>query len=60
MLKFFTNPASKYAYLRSLERENFMIWPTPGRGELVEGIKIKKILKFVPSLLLISVTQDSH
>ena len=56
MLRFFTIPASKYAYLRLLERENFMIWPTPGRGELVEGIKIKKILKFVPSSLLISVT----
>ena len=43
MLKFFTNPASKYAYLRSLERANFIIWPTPGRGESVKGIKIKKI-----------------
>ena len=56
MLKFFTNPASKYAYLRSLKGENFMMWPTPGESELVEGIKIKKILKFVPSRLLISLT----
>ena len=56
MLKFFTNPASKYAYLRTLKEENFMIWPTAGRSELVEGIKIKKILKFVPSSLLKSLT----
>ena len=60
MLKFFRNPASKiclkYAYLRSLKRENFMIWPTPEGSELVKGIKMKKILKFVPSRLLKSPT----
>ena len=38
-----TNPVSKYAYLRSLKRENFMIRPAPGPSELVEGIKMKKI-----------------
>ena len=42
MLKFFTNPAPKYAYLRTLEKTNFMILPTPGGRELVEGIKMKK------------------
>ena len=44
----------KYADLRTLERENFMISPIPGRSELVEGIKMKGILKFVPFILLIS------
>ena len=37
-----------------------MILPTPGWSDLVEGIKMKKILKFVPSRLLISLTQDNH
>ena len=56
MLKFFANPALKYAYLRTLKRANFMIWPTPDGSELVKGIRMKKILKFVPSRLLISLT----
>ena len=56
MLNFFTNLALKYAYLRTLKRANFMIWPTPDESNLVQGIKMKKILKFVPSRLLISLT----
>ena len=56
MLKFFTNPASKYAYLRTLKRANFIIWPTPKGSELVMGIKMKKISKFVASRLQKSVT----
>ena len=52
MLNIFTNPASKYAYLRSLKRANFIIWPMPKGNKLVKGIKIKKILEFVPSRLL--------
>ena len=60
MLMFFTNPASKYAYLRTLKGENSMIWPTPSGSELVEGIRMTKILKFVPSRLLISLNQDNH
>ena len=56
MRKFFTNPALKYAYLQTLKREDFMIWPTPCRSELVEGIEMAKILRFVPSRLLISLT----
>ena len=39
----------KYAYLRTLKKENFMIWPTPGGSELAEGIRMKTILKVVPS-----------
>ena len=60
MRKFFTNPAAKYANQRTLRRENFMIWPTPGGSELIEGIKMKEILKFVPSRLLISLTYDKN
>ena len=56
MLKFFTNPASKYAYLRTFKSANFMIRPTSEGSESVEGIKIKKFLKFVPSRLLIPLT----
>ena len=56
MLKFFINPASKYAYLRTIIRANLMIWPTPEGIELVKGIKVKKILTFVPSRLLKSPT----
>ena len=56
MLKFFTNPASKYAYLRTLKRADFMILPPSEGSELVKGIKMKKILKFAPSRLLISLT----
>ena len=56
MLKFFTNPASKYAYLRTLKRANFIIWPTLEGSELAKGIKMKKILEFVPSRLLKSLT----
>ena len=54
MLKFFTNPASKYAHLRTFKRPNFVIWPTPEGCELIKVITMKKILKFVPSKLLIS------
>ena len=56
MLKFFANPALKYAYLRTLKRANFMIWPTPEWSDLVKGIKMKLILKCVPSRLLKSLT----
>ena len=57
MPKFFlTNPASKYAYLRTLKEENFIIWPTAGGRELVEVIKMNFFLKFVPSRLLKSLT----
>ena len=56
MLKIFTHPASKYAYLRIFKRAIFMIWPTPEGSELVKGIKMKKILKFAPSRLLKSLT----
>ena len=56
MPKFFTKPASKYAYLKTFKRANFMIWPTSTGSELVKGIKLKKILKFVPSRLLKSLT----
>ena len=52
MLTFFTNPASKYAYLSTFKTAYFMIWPTPEGSELVKGIEMKKILKFVPSRLL--------
>ena len=52
MLTLFTNQASKYAYLRTFKRANLMVWPTSERSELVKGIKMKKILKFVPSRLL--------
>ena len=45
MLKFFTDPVSKYA------RANFMILPTPEGSVLVKGIKMMKILKFVPKSL---------
>ena len=54
MLKFVINLALKYAYLRTLKRANFMIRPTSDGSDLVEGIKMKKILKFVPSRLLMS------
>ena len=56
MLKFFSNPASKYANLRTFKRANFMIWTTSEGSELVKGITMKKILKFVPSRLLKSLT----
>ena len=56
MLKFFTNPASKYAYLRTFKIADFMIWSTLEVSELVKGIKMKKIVKFVPSRLLESLT----
>ena len=56
MLKFFTNPASKYAYLRTLKRPNLMIRPRFEGCELVRGITIKEILRFVPSRLLKSLT----
>ena len=56
MLKFFTNIASKYAYLKTFKRANFMIRPTPEGSELAKGIKMKKILKFVASRLLIPLT----
>ena len=56
MLRVFINLASKYAYLRTLKRANFMIWPTPGVESLVEGIKMKKVFKLVPSRLLKSLT----
>ena len=49
MLKFFTKSASKYAYLRTFKGANFMIWPTPKGSKLVKGIKMKKLLEFVPS-----------
>ena len=52
MLKFFRNQALKYAYLITFKRANFMVWPTSEGYELVKGIKMKKILKFVPSRLL--------
>ena len=54
--KFSLKICLRYVYLRTLKRANFMIWPTPDGSELVEGIKMKKILKFVPSRLLISLT----
>ena len=53
MLKLFITLASKYAYLRTFKKANFIIWPTP---ELVKGIKMMKILEFVPSRLLKSQT----
>ena len=56
MLKFFTNPPSKYANLRTSKRANFMIWSTPKGSELVNGIKMKKILNFITSRLLQSLT----
>ena len=42
MLKFFTNPASKYTYLRPLKRENLMT--TSGGSELTECIEMKNIV----------------
>ena len=59
MLKVFTNRASnmlKYAFLRTFKRANFMIELTSKGSELVKGIKMKKILKFVPSRLLKSLS----
>ena len=56
MLKFFTNPASKYAYLSIFKRANFIVWPTPEGSELAKGLKMKKIMKFVPLRLLKSLT----
>ena len=56
MLKFFINQGLKYAYLRTFKRPNFTIWPTPEGYELVKGITMKEILKFVPSRLLKSLT----
>ena len=49
MLRFLTNRVSKYAYLRTFKRANFMILPTPEGSKLAKGIKMKKIFKFVPS-----------
>ena len=46
MRKFSTISVSKYASLRTLKRANFK------GSELVDDIKMKKILKFVPSRLL--------
>ena len=60
MLKFFTNPASKYAYLRTFERQNVMIWSTLEGGELVKGITMNFFLKFVPSGLLKSLNQNNN
>ena len=51
MLKFFTNPASKYAYIslsKNIEQSKFHDLTHAWGSELVEGIKMKKILKFVP------------
>ena len=56
MIDFFTNPASKYPYLRTFKRPKFMIWPSPEGHELVKGITMEKIVKFVPSRLLKSLT----
>ena len=56
MLKIFTNPASKYTYLRTFIRANLIIWPTPEGSELVKSTKMNQLLKFVPSRLLISLT----
>ena len=53
MLKFFTNRALKYAHLGTFKRANFMIWPTSEGSELVKGIKMKKIVKFVSSTKLL-------
>ena len=41
MLKFFINPASKYAYLRTFKRTN-MILPMPGGREVVKDMNIGK------------------
>ena len=49
MLKLFTTLASKYAYLRTFKKANFMILPTLEGSVLVKGIKMMKILKFVPN-----------
>ena len=46
----------KIAYLRKFKRVNFMVWPTLEGSELVMGIKMNKILKFLPSRLLKSLT----
>ena len=42
----------KICLSKHIERANFIISPTLGGSELVEGIKMKKILRFVPSRLL--------
>ena len=46
----------KYACLGTFKGANFIIWPTPEDRELVKGIKMKKLLKFVPSRLPKSLT----
>ena len=56
MLKFFKNPASKYAYLRTFKIAKFMILSNSEGSVLLKGIKMKKILKFLPCRLLIPVT----
>ena len=60
MLKFFTNPASNYACLKTFKRANFMILPTREGSGLVKGIKMKKTLKFAPSRLVKSLTYDNN
>ena len=42
----------KYAYLGTFKRANFMIRPTPEGSELVKGLKMEKMLKFVSYRLL--------
>ena len=42
MLKSFINSASKYAYLRTFKRTNFIILPTPGGTEVVKDMNIGK------------------
>ena len=49
MLKLFTNPASymlKIYLSKHIERANFIISPTLGGSELLEGIKMKKMCTF--------------
>ena len=60
MLKFFSNPASKYTYLRIFKGANFIILHTPKGSVLVKGMKMKKILKFALSILLKSLTYDNN
>ena len=42
MLKFFINPALKYAYLRTFKATNVLILPTFRGRKLVDSIKVKK------------------
>ena len=44
----------KMCLFKNVQKNEFHDLPTPDGSELIEGIKMKKILKFVPPRSLIS------